>query len=58
MSGENYLLTLMQPSDQFIQMKNAQINCRSHPSLRYNPDSLSVQYVGKGLLYTDIIVFR
>lgn len=56
MSSEEYLLSLLskKPNDNFQQ--NTFINQRICPFVKYYKDRLSVKYVGKGLLYTDIAV--
>jgi hypothetical protein len=56
MSGEEYLLSLFSnKSDQTIPAPTL-INQKDCPFVKYYKDGLTVKYVGKGLLYSDISV--
>lgn len=56
LSEEEYLVSLLDDSvtDNYSQMTF--INQRICPFVKFFKDRLSVKYVGKGLLYTDIAV--
>ena len=56
MSSEEYLLNLFNKNQDEEYAKSVHINQRPSPFVRYSKDRLTVKYIGKGLLYTDINV--
>jgi hypothetical protein len=56
MSGEEYLLSLLSKTSQPQNTDPTFISQRPCPFVKYFKDRLSVKYVGKGLLYSDITV--
>lgn len=57
MSGEEYLLSLLNSKAENTYSESVYINQRACPFLKYYKDRLTVKYLGKGLLYSDITVF-
>ena len=55
-SEQQYLISLLDNSNQENYSQATFINQRICPFVKYIKDRLSVKYVGKGLLYTDIAV--
>lgn len=56
MSGEEYLLSLLHNKAESTSTDNIYINQRACPFVKYYKDRLTVKYLGKGLLYSDITV--
>ena len=56
MSGEEYLLSLLHKKTESTNNEHTYINQRACPFVRYYKDRLTVKYLGKGLLYSDITV--
>ena len=56
LSEEEYLVSLLDNSITENYSQITFINQRICPFVKYFKDRLSVKYVGKGLLYTDIAV--
>ena len=56
MSGEEYLLSIFSKKSVINYSDNTFINQRDCPFVKYSKDKVSVKYVGKGLLYSDISV--
>lgn len=54
MSGEEYLLSLLHNKSESTSTDNIYINQRACPFVKYYKDRLTVKYLGKGLLYSDI----
>jgi len=54
MSGEEYLLSLLNSKAENTYSESVYINQRACPFLKYYKDRLTVKYLGKGLLYSDI----
>ena len=57
MSSEDYLLQLLSKEVDEEYTKGTVINQRNCPFVKYEKNQLSVKYVGKGLLYSDITVY-
>ena len=58
MSGEDYLLSLLCKKAQSDYAETTFINQKACPFVKYFKDRLSVKYVGKGLLYSDVTVYN
>lgn len=56
MSGEEYLLSLLHKKPEHNYSDAIYINQRACPFIKYFKDRLTVEYLGKGLVYNDITV--
>ena len=56
LSEEEYLVSMLDPSTTENYSQITFINQRICPFVKYFKDRLSIKYIGKGLLYTDIAV--
>ncbi len=56
MSSEEYLLSLINKRPSKNYAETTFIKQKACPFVKYLKDRITVKYVGKGLLYTDVVV--
>jgi hypothetical protein len=58
MSGTNYLLSLFNNNQSSDYANKTFLNQKPGPFIKYGKDRLSVKYIEKAMLYTDITVYH